>query len=151
MRIELPDAAVDAPLEALGVRDEEVVADELDALADLVGQGLPAVPVLLVHAVLDGDDRVLAAHLRPEGGHVAGGELAALRGEVVLAALEDLARRRVQRDDEVLARLVARRLDALDERLQRRLVGLQVGREARPRRPPPVDRPRSCSVFLRWW
>ena len=50
--------------------------------------------------------------------------------EVVGAVLEDLADRRVERDRDVVAGLVAGGLDALDQRLQRRLVGLEVGREA---------------------
>src|SRR4029453_13956658 len=35
---------VDALLQALGVGDEEVVAHELDLVADCVGEGLPAFP-----------------------------------------------------------------------------------------------------------
>ena len=41
------------------VGDEEIVADELHLVAQGVGQLLPAVPVVLGAAVLDGDDRVL--------------------------------------------------------------------------------------------
>ena len=50
--------------------------------------------------------------------------------EHVGAVGEDLARRRVERDREVVAGRVARRLDARHERLERGLVGLEVGREA---------------------
>ena len=50
--------AGDAALEPLDVGDEQVVADDLDLVAELVGQRLPAVPVVLVERVLDGDDRV---------------------------------------------------------------------------------------------
>ena len=46
-----------------GVGDEQVVADELDLVAELVGQQLPAVPVVLGAAVLDRDDRVLRDQL----------------------------------------------------------------------------------------
>ena len=42
----------------------------------------------------------------------------------------DLARRRVERDEDVLARLVAGRVDPGDQRLERGLVRLEVGREA---------------------
>ena len=49
----------DAPFEELRVRDEEIVADELDAVAQLLGERLPVRPVVLRQAVLDGDDRVL--------------------------------------------------------------------------------------------
>ncbi len=50
--------------------------------------------------------------------------------EHVGAALEDLAGRRVEGDEDVGAGLVAGRLDAGEDRLQRRLVGLEVGGEA---------------------
>ena len=50
--------------------------------------------------------------------------------EVVGAVVEDLADRGVERDRDVVAGRVAGGLDALDQRLQRRLVGLEVGREA---------------------
>ena len=59
------DALVDAFLQDLGVGDEQVVADQLHLLAQAVGQVLPAVPVALVHAVFDADDRVLVAPGRP--------------------------------------------------------------------------------------
>ena len=55
--------ARDAAAQALDVRDEEVVADELDAIAELLRDELPAVPVVLGAAVLDRDDRVLAREL----------------------------------------------------------------------------------------
>ena len=50
--------------------------------------------------------------------------------EPVDAVGVDLARGGIERDAHVHARLVARRLDPLDQRLQRGLVGLEVGREA---------------------
>ncbi len=58
IRIELPDAFLDAAREDFRVGDEEVVADELAAGADLVGQQFPADPVLLGHTVFDRDDRI---------------------------------------------------------------------------------------------
>ena len=53
------DLLLDALLQALGVGDEEVVADELD-VAELLGEELPAVPVVLGEAVFERDDGVLA-------------------------------------------------------------------------------------------
>src|SRR2546430_2529362 len=52
------DAFLDAAGQALGARDEEVVADKLDFLfgglaAEALGQGFPAGPVVLGHAILD--------------------------------------------------------------------------------------------------
>ena len=69
-------------LDALGqagrVGDEEVVADQLDLVADLLGQLDPAVPVVLVQRILDGDDRVLVDQVAVDLGHLLGGVLAAL-------------------------------------------------------------------------
>jgi hypothetical protein len=50
--------------------------------------------------------------------------------EHVRRVVEDLARRRVQRDEDILARLIAGGRDALDEHLQGLLVGAEVGCEA---------------------
>src|ERR1700712_2606987 len=44
---------LDPAPQALGIGDEEVIADQLDAIAEGLSQELPAVPVLLVHPVLD--------------------------------------------------------------------------------------------------
>ena len=59
------DALLDALLQTLSVGDEEVVADQLDLLAERVRQRLPAVPIVFRHAVFDRDDRILAAPSSP--------------------------------------------------------------------------------------
>src|SRR6185369_7994264 len=46
-------AGLDALGQQLGVGDEEVVADELDFVADLIGEHLPAGPVVLGKAVFE--------------------------------------------------------------------------------------------------
>src|SRR3546814_1966165 len=51
------DALADALGEALRVGDEDVVADELHLAAEALGERRPAVPIVLAHAVLDGEDR----------------------------------------------------------------------------------------------
>src|SRR3546814_7012127 len=59
-------STVDAALEPLHVGDEQVVADQLGAGAELVGDRLPTVPVLLVEGVLDRDDRIVVHAVRSE-------------------------------------------------------------------------------------
>jgi hypothetical protein len=54
------DGIGDAAPQDLGVRDEHVVPDELDAVSERPGQRLPAFPVALREPVLDRDDWVLA-------------------------------------------------------------------------------------------
>src|SRR5690606_23072885 len=56
----VPYPAGDPLTETHRVRHEEVIADELNVIADGIGQGLPAVPVVLVEGVLDGPDREAA-------------------------------------------------------------------------------------------
>src|SRR5579862_6404556 len=50
------DAALDTELQPLGVRYEDVVTDELDPIAELLGRRDPAVRVVLGVAVFDGHD-----------------------------------------------------------------------------------------------
>ena len=52
------DTGVDAAAEPFDIGDEQVVADQLHLVAEAFGHGLPAVPVLLVQRILDGDQRV---------------------------------------------------------------------------------------------
>ena len=57
------DALADALRQACDIGDEQIVADKLAAPADEVGQNRPAGPVVLGHAVLDGNDRVFGHEL----------------------------------------------------------------------------------------
>ena len=120
------DAALDPLLQPLRIGDEEVVADQLNAITELLCQLRPGVPVVLGEPVLDRDDREPFAELGPERWHLSALLLAAL--EAVDAVVEDLARRRIERDRNALA--VARALGRLEDDLDRRLARLEVGREA---------------------
>ena len=120
----LPDAAG----EPLGVGDEEVVADELDLVAELRGQLLPAGPVVLVERVLDGHERIGVDELAVVGRHVLGGLLLALEG--VGAVVAELAGGDVERERDLGAGLVAGLLDRGDDQVERLAVALEVGREA---------------------
>ena len=57
----------DALLQNLGVRDEDVVTDQLDPVAERARQQLPSRPVRFAEAVFDRDDRIL---LNPFGIHL---------------------------------------------------------------------------------
>ena len=46
------------------VGDEQIVADELAFVADEIGQRLPALPIVLGHAVLDRRDGISGDELR---------------------------------------------------------------------------------------
>ena len=92
----------DALRENFAVRAEQVVAHQLAAIAHELREILPAVPIVFGHAVFDRHDRIV---LQPAG--VLVGErlraqrLATALLEVVLATLEHLAGRDVERERDV--------------------------------------------------
>ena len=89
------DALLDALLQALGVGDEEIVADELYLLAERFGHRGPAVPIVFGHAVLDRDDRIARAKILVELDHAGRIERLALAFQLILAVLEELGRSRI--------------------------------------------------------
>ncbi len=130
----------DALRQALGVGDEEVVADDLDLVAQGLGDRGVAGPVVLVERVFDRDDRVLVDPGGEEVDHLlaaedlVGGRLPEL--VALLAALvEELGAGAVERDGDVLvaAGRVAGLVDGVEDELDRLLV-VEVGGEARLRR-----------------
>ena len=102
------------------------------------GQLAPAGPVVLGQAVLERDDRVARGPVGPEVDELAGVERPALarqhvagrRAVVAGARSTSSARRRVERDRDVLARPVAGPLDRPQDDLDRGLVRRQRRREA---------------------
>ena len=123
------DAAGDALLQARDVRDEEIVANELDPVPDRIGQMLPAIPVVFRHPVLDRDDRIAGAPVLIELDERRRIERSPFALELVLAFLVELARRGVEGDRHILARLITGLLDCLHDQLQRVFVGAQVRRK----------------------
>ena len=109
--------AVDAVFEALGVGDEEVVADQLDLVADRFGEGNPAVPVILGQGVLDGDHRELGDQCRVEVGHLGSSVGLALEGVTRSLGVE-LGGRHVQGQSHIGAELEAGLADGLTDELQ---------------------------------
>ena len=92
------------PAEPRGVGDEQIIANQLAARADKIGENLPAVPIVLRHAVLDRDDRVVIH----EPGEIArlllGGADGAFTVITIGAVLEELGRGTVERKKDVAAR-----------------------------------------------
>ncbi len=128
------DLLLDSLLQALRVGDEEVVADELDFVADLLGEELPAVPVVFGEAVFDGDDGVLLDPGLPEGGHLGGGELALVGFfEDVLAGflVVELAGGGVEGDGDVCSPACSRRV-RMASRMSSRASSLDLREGAKP-------------------
>ena len=128
----LPTPSAMPRLQNLRVGDEDIVADELDAGAELARQQLPAFPVAFRDAVLDRRDRVLAQPVFKEPDHLFRGavRLARFLEDVLAAAGPQLARCDVERDEDVLARLHAALGDGLEHDFDRFAIGPQVRREA---------------------
>ena len=72
------DAVVDTLFQPLGVGYKQVVSYQLDLAPQPVGRQFPAVPIVLGHAVFDGDDRVAIHPLGPVIDHFLGGQLTAV-------------------------------------------------------------------------
>ena len=112
----------------VGVGDEQVVADDLHAVAEGVGERDPAVPVLLGQRVLDRDDREGVDQLGVVRGHLVGRQLLALEG--VAAVAVELGGGDVEGEGDVGADAVAGLLDRPDDQVQRGAVARQARREA---------------------
>ena len=125
-------AQLDALLEALGVGDEQVIAHQLHLVANATGELNPAVPVLLGHAVLDGDDGIGVDELLPVIDHLGTRVLNTLALELVHSGLGvvELGRGRIHGVHEVDAGLKAGLLHGLGDVLERLGVSLEVGRKA---------------------
>ena len=119
----------DGPAHALRVGDQQVIADNLQAVAQQFDHQLPAFPVILSQAVFDGDDRVLVDPVLPEFDHLLAGQLFAFLAQHVHLAVfvVELGGRRVERDSNLLARLVAGLLDGFQDHFHGLGVGLQCG------------------------
>src|SRR5581483_10112809 len=117
-------------LQGLFIGDEEVVSDQLYAAAEPLGQPPPSLPVVFGKAVFDRDDRKLVDQGGVVVDHLFGREALSLRLQRVFALLIKLARRRVERQQDVAPGPVAGLFDPLDDQLQRLSVRLHRRREA---------------------
>ena len=118
----------DTLMQTLGVGYEQVVANQLYSLAQLLSHHLPAFPVLFIQAILDGVDRVLVAQALPVCYQLSGGELLTGLGQYILALLLalPLTGSSIDRQYEILARLITGLLNSLKNQLNRLFVACQV-------------------------
>ena len=127
-------AELNALLQTLRVRDEEIIADELNLVAECLRHRLPAVPVLLVETVLDRVDRELVDERLPMLDEIIRRELlAGLRlmiEPLALLLVLPLGGSRIHRENEILSGLVAGILNRLQDVLDRVLIGVEIRSEA---------------------
>jgi hypothetical protein len=86
----------------------------------------PSLPVLLGHGVLERDDGVTVDEVDPVGDKLIGGEGPTLAFEHIDAVVPELARRRVERQRDLVAGHPPGGPDRLDQHLERVLVGLEI-------------------------
>src|SRR5690606_33994334 len=123
------DILLDSPGEDLRIRDEQVVADELYGFPQALREVPPSVPVALIHAVLDRDDRVCIYQLGKKIDKSGRIEFPLLRGEPVPSALVEFRTRDIESQQNIFAAGVARFFHGLDYGVQRRAIRWQVGSE----------------------
>jgi len=114
------DVLVDSLLQEFDVGDEEVVADQLDFVAEFFGQVRPAVPVVLGKAVLERDAGIVVHPLGVEADHVVG-SLYGFVGflEHVFAVLKKFAGGGVEGDGDFFTRLVSSLSDSFENDFNR--------------------------------
>src|SRR5690606_40576142 len=107
----LGDPVGDSLAEDRGVGHEQVVAHQLHAVTESFGQQLPARPVVLGHAVFDGDDRVVVHPVRQVVHELGRIEALAFGGEFVMPVLIEFRTGNIQAQVDVDTGFVATLLD----------------------------------------
>ena len=115
--------------DARGVRDKEIVADELHPFTKGTAQRLPARFVVLAHAVLEREKRIAPRKLLPIGRQLLACEdRAAFRQPVAVGAcVVPRGNGGVEREVYVRAGAIARRLNGAAEQVERLLVACKRG------------------------
>ena len=75
---ELADSLFDRAADAFGIGDQQVVAHDLDFVAQFFGHQFPGFPVVLSQAVFDGDDGIIFHPLGPEINHLLAAQVSCL-------------------------------------------------------------------------
>src|SRR5260370_17386937 len=81
---------LDTAFKPLRIRHEQVVANQLYAIAQALPQELPTLPVVLAQAILDGDDRILGDPLCVEVDHLARSQRTSLPTQYVFTIIPKL-------------------------------------------------------------
>ena len=118
--------------EAFGVRDEQVIADELHVFAEFFRQMLPAFPIFFVETVFDGNDRIFFDERFPVRDEFARRKRFAAFGLFVFAFFAALpfGRSRVHGEQKIFSRSVAGFFDRFEDRFDRFVVACEIGRKS---------------------
>ncbi|MNG97416.1 hypothetical protein D3C79_565290 [compost metagenome] len=125
------DAFIDAFFQDLGVGNEQVVAHQLDFVAQHFGLVCETIPVRFVQAVFDRHDWILFGQLFQEVSELFGSEgFVAFAGQNVFTVFVELGSCTVHRQGHVFTQLVTCRFYRFSDNSQRFGVGTQVWRVA---------------------
>ena len=123
----------DAIGQALGVRDKEVITDELHLAAKSIREHLPALEVILSHAIFNRDDWIVRREVCPESHHfitrlhdVGLPEVVATLCALMLCFFVELSRCRVHCNLDLVTRGVASLCNRFHDDIQSFLVALEV-------------------------
>ena len=118
------DPFIDAALQTSRVGHKQVVTNQLHSIATLVGQHLPCVPIVFATSVLDAADWVAINPIRQEINHAS--RIKAFAVNLVDAIFIKFSGSDIQRDLNLLARLIARFLDRGHDHAERFFVATKV-------------------------
>ena len=127
------ELVVNGLLNTAGIGDEEIITDNLDLLTKLRSDLLPALKVILLEGILDGDDGVLGNELLVDvkelvlRDHLGAVVVGLLEVEVVELVLEELRSSDIHAKEDLA--LVAGLLDGLHNEVETLKVGENVGSE----------------------
>ena len=121
---------VDGAFEALDVGDEQIVADELHAVADALAEQRPAGPVIFVQAIFERNQGVFAGDVGPVIDHLGAGQGTTFALEDIFAVDIQFGAGRVHGEHHVCAGFVASALDGFEDDFDGGFVGGQAGRKA---------------------
>ena len=112
--------------QTLFVGNKQVVANQLNFFAQLLGELLPTIPVILSHTVFDGDDRIFLAQACQIINHFFAGHFYAFTGHFVFAVYIEFAGSNVHRHNDVFTGFIACTLGCFENNLDCICIAFQV-------------------------
>ena len=139
------DAVAYAPSKCRGIRYEQIVAHQLDAVTESRRQRAPAQPVVFVQGIFYGDDREVVQQSAQVIGESIRVQASAFSGQPIGPGLVELGGGAVERQENVASQLVARQFHRFRDHGQGRRIGVEIRCETafvphRRRRSPRLER-----------
>jgi phosphopyruvate hydratase len=126
----IADFGFNAALQTLNVGDKQIVAHQLHAIADALRQFHVTFPVVFIETVFNRNDGIFVGQFLPEGSHFRRSLAAAFALEHIFSIMKKFARRRIQRQGNLLARFVTGFFNRLQNHIKRIFGAADVGRKS---------------------